>query len=359
MFIRVLLTSLLSFLFISSAFAQTPVEDDDPVKVDTEEIKLNVSAFNQYGEFFPKVKKEDLVIVEDGRLHQATSVRRTPANILIVLDTGGELRQVKNVTQTRETAKALISKLDPNNSFAVLEYHDKARILTEWTSSKAQILNDLDKKLFFGKRSVFSNALELATTFLGRSELENRHLVLISDGTDSFWSDERRAEALNKLLATNINVHVISYTQLELEVIKPKAKGIQKGSPKKALPPEVIATMPQSIQNMNNTPRIASVNTDRKFIRTMKERKEALENGEKYLLQLSENTSGLFLLPETKEEMIEKVSMIAKAIDSNYVVTYTPKRPLSESKAGETRTIEISSKRSGLQVLARRKLVVD
>jgi VWFA-related protein len=359
MFLKVLLTVFLSFLFIGSVFAQIPVEDDDPLKVDTEEIKLNVSAFDQYGEFFPQVKKEDLVIVEDGRLHQANSIRRTPANILIVLDTGGELRQVKNITQTRETAKALIGKLDPDNSFAVLEYHDKARILTEWTSSKAQILDDLDKKLFFGKRSVFSKALELATAFLSRSELENRHLVLISDGTDSVWSDERRLTALNKLLATNINVHVISYTQLELEMVKPKAKGIQKGGPKEALPPEVVATLPEAIQNMNNAPQIASVNTDRKFIRTMKERKEALENGEKYLLKLSEDTSGLFLLPETKEEMVEKVTMIAKAIGSNYVVTYTPKRPLSESKPGETRKIEISSKRSGLQVLARRKLIVD
>lgn len=359
-FLFIVLTTFLSAVFL---FAQTPtptpVVDDSPLNVDTEEIKLNVSAFNQYGDFFPEVKKQDLVILEDGRLHQANSVRRIPASVLIVLDTGGELRQVKNITQTRETAKALIKKLDAGNSIAVLEYHDKARILTEWTTNRSQVLNDLDKKLFFGKRSVFSNALELATVFLSRSELENRHLVLISDGTDSVWSDERRSAALNKLLATNINVHVISYTQLELEQIKPKAKGIQKGSPRKALPSEVVATLPQSIQDMNNAPRIASVNTDRKFIKTMKQRKTALENGEKYLLKLTEDTSGLFLLPETKEEMVEKVNMIAKVIDSNYVVTYTPRRPLNESEAGEVRTIEISSKRKGLQVLARRKLVIE
>ncbi len=337
----------------------TPVLDDEPVRVDTEEIKLNVSAFDRFGEFVPQVKKEDLVIVEDGRLLQATSVRRTPASVLIVLDTGGELRAVKNITQTRNTAKALVEKLDPGNSIAVLEYHDKARILTEWTTDKSQVLYDLDKKLIFGKRSVFSSALELATKFLSKSELENRHLVLISDGTDSIWSNERRNEALKKVLATNINVHVISYTKLELEQIEPKTKAVQKGSPRKALPQEVIDTMPQAIQNMNNAPQIASINTDKKFIETFKERKEALENSENYLLKLSQDTSGVFLLPETKEEMLEKVKLIAKVIDSNYVVTYTPKRPLSESEAGEVRDIEISSKRPGLQVLARRKLIVQ
>lgn len=351
------------FLSTVSGFAQTPTPapspnaDDDPLRVETEEIKLNVSAFDRFGEFVPEVSKEDLVIVEDGRLHQATSVRRTPASVLLVLDTGGELRLSKNITQTRETAKALVRKLDENNSIAVLEYHDKARILTEWTDDKARIINDLDKKLIFGKRSIFSSALELATDFLKKSELENRHLVLITDGTDSIWSDERRAEALRGLLATNINVHVISYTQLELKAVEPKTKLIRKGAPRKNLPPEVVATLPQAIQDLNNAPQIASVNTDREFKKTYKEREQELEKGEEFLLRLTGDTSGVLLLPETEEEMIEKVGLIAKVIDSNYVVTYIPKRPLSESGAGEIRSIEISSKRPGLQVLARRKLI--
>ena len=56
--------------------------------------------------------------------------------------------------------------------------------------------------------------------------------------------------------------------------------------------------------------------------------------------------------------MIEKAGLIANVIDSNYVVTYIPKRPLSESKPGETRVIEVSSRRPGLRVLAKRKLAV-
>lgn len=359
-FFLFIFASIFAFAIISNAQRPTPTPaiDDDPVRVDTEEIKVNVSAFNRFGEFVPEVEKEDLVIQEDGRLHQATSVRRIPANVLIVVDTGGELRQVKNITQTRDTAKELIRKLDPANSIAVLEYNDKARILTEWTTNKLKILDDLDKKLIFGKRSIFSDALELATEFLSKSEVENRHLVLISDGTDSLWSDERRAEVLRGLLGTNINVHVISYTQLELAEIDPKAKAIQEGSPKKALPPEVVEQLPNGIKDMAQAPRIASINTDKKFIDTMKKRQTALEESEKYLLNLTESTSGLFILPDDTDEMIEKTELLAKVIDSNYVVTYTPKRPLNESEKGEIRNIEVSSRRSGLQVLAKRKLVV-
>jgi hypothetical protein len=163
---------------------------------------------------------------------------------------------------------------------------------------------------------------------------------------------------LQGLLGTNINVHVISYTQLELKEIDPKAKGIQAGSPKQTLPPEVVEQLPNGVKDMAQAPRIASINTDKKFIDTMKKRQKALEDGEKYLLNLTESTSGMFILPDDTDEMIEKTGLVAKVIDSNYVVTYTPKRPLSESEKGEIRNIEVSSRKPGLQVLAKRKLFV-
>jgi len=335
-----------------------PFDDDTPVRVVTEEIKVNVSAYDRFGEFVSGVEEDDLVIVEDGRLHQPVSVRRIPANVLIMLDTGGELRQVKNITQTRDVAKELVKELDPANSIAVLEYSDKARILTSWTTNKLRVLDDLDRKLIFGRRSMFSDALRLAARFLSNSELENRHLVIVSDGTDSYWSDERRESELRTLLGTNINVHVISYTALEKKEIKDKVDLITKGGEKKTLPPEVAETLPNGVRDTATTPNAVAVNTDAKFISTYRERKEALEKGENFLLKLTTDTSGLFLLPDTTEEMLEKASMIANVIDSNYVVTYIPKRPLAESEPGETRVIEVSSRKPGLRVLAKRRLAV-
>ena len=79
----------------------------------------------------------------------------------------------------------------------------------------------------------------------------------------------------------------------------------------------------------------------------MKKRAVELQKGESFLLTLAENTSGMFILPETADEMELKAANIAKIIDSNYVVTYTPKRPLSESLAGEERIIEVSSRKPG------------
>src|SRR6185369_15528790 len=234
--------SVVFFAFTAFAAAQsgrtnpvaTPApSEDSPEKVFTEEIKLNVSALDEAGKFFSGVKKEDLVINEDGVLHQASSVRRIPATVLIVLDTGGEDRQAKDFKTTRETAKALINGLQPDDTVALLEYNDEAKILAEWTNDKTQLLTALDKNLNFGKRSRFVEALNLAVKFFDKSNLENRHLVLITDGLDSMSDGSERSKAIKNILATDINVHVMSYTKMEQTVVGQRVKSVQGGGAQK------------------------------------------------------------------------------------------------------------------------------
>jgi VWFA-related protein len=333
----------------------TPQEEETE-KIFTEEIKLNVNAFDPDGKFVADVKREDLVIMEDGRIHQASSIRRIPANVLIMMDTGGEMRAAKSIKQTRETAKNLINALQMQDSVAVMQYNDKAEIIAEWTD-KETALKSLSKANF-GKRSMLFNALDVATRFMQKSALDNRHLVLISDGTDSLNDATERAAAMKNLLTTDINVHVISYTQMELADIEPRTKGISKTPPPKALPDEVAATMPPGIRDMNRAPRILTINTDRAFLKKMRERKKSLQDGEKYLASLAADTNGEFILPATNEEMLGKTSVVASFIDSSYVVTYAPKRALKESSSGEVRNIEVTSRRPNLLIEARRKLIV-
>src|SRR5258708_683174 len=104
---------------------------EDTVKIQTEEIKLNVLAFDEDGKFFPNVTANDLVIAENNILNQPSSVRRIPANVLIVMDTGGELRQIKSLDQTRKVARTVVNALRPGDSIALLQYSDRAEIVTE------------------------------------------------------------------------------------------------------------------------------------------------------------------------------------------------------------------------------------
>ena len=125
------------------------------------------------------------MITENNILHQPTSVRRIPANVLIVMDTGGELRAVKSLDQTRKVARAVVECLRPGDSVAIDGTMPTSRrssasgrpTKSRWTRRSAErIWPQVDRS---------STRSKMATDFLLRSGLDNKHLVLISDGTDS------------------------------------------------------------------------------------------------------------------------------------------------------------------------------
>lgn len=334
----------------------TPTPTPDEVKIATEEVKLNVLAFNEDGAFFKDVTADDLVISEDNILHQPSSVRRIPANVLIVLDTGGEMRAVKSLDQTRKVARSVVESLREGDSYAVLQYSDKAEFLAEWTDSKVMALASINRAKF-GKRSAFVDAITLATDFMQKSGVDNKHLVLITDGTDSWGRTSARFDAFQRLLGTDISVHVISYTKLEAVDIEPRTKAISNTLPPPAMPPEIAATLPNGVRDRAQAPKVGpTIITDRKHLKNMRDRKADLENAEEQLSKLAENTNGEIMLPTSVEEMVERSAVVARLIDSSYVVTYIPKIPFHESP--KDRNIDVTSKRAGLIVQARRKLVV-
>ncbi len=336
----------------------TPPASDDTIRVVTEEIKLNVLAFDEKGNFFRDVTANDIVIAENNILHQPTSVRRLPANVLIVMDTGGEMRSVKSLDKTRSVARGVIENLRLGDSTAVLQYSDKAEIVAAWSSDKVEMLDSI-KRTKFGRRSMFVDGLKLATDFLVKSRLENKHLVLITDGTDSGSRSSAKFDAMQRLLATDISVHVLSYATMEIASIEPRTKTVTNSPPPKALPDEVVNQLPNDVKIAATRPKVGpTINTDRTMLRSLKSRKTDLEVSQQQLENLAENTNGEFISPDSVDEMIEKSTLVARMIDSTYVVTYVPKVPVVGTRGIATRNIDVTSKRSGLSIVARRKLFI-
>jgi hypothetical protein len=347
----------LGFIFLS--FAQTPTPSEQVEKIETEEIKVNISAFDERGNFAKSLSKEDVVIIENGRLHQANSLRRISANVLILLDVGNEISFAKNQKNTLKMAKSMIENLQEYDSVAIMQYADKVELISDWSKNRGESIQNLTKKIGFGKRSVFNEALNQAIDFFQKSKTENRHLVLISDGIDSFNRKENKDLAYSKLFSSDINVHVLSYTKMQQNVLTGKQNILIKGEAKpQRMPEEILITLPTDVKRTARMPRIGSINIDREMIKKQKEQVATIKKSESSLTEIADNTNGEIFLPETSEEMLEKTKDLAKIIDSQYVITYIPKISLSESTNGEIRLIEVSSKRAGVIVQARRKLIV-
>ena len=353
----------------SLSVAQEPgVERDEKVLV--EEIRLNISAFSTGGHLVLDLKKEDLVIIENGRLQHANIVRRVPANVLIMLDTGGTMRG--NLSATRSAAKTLIGSLSDGDSVAVFQISDKPQMIVDWTEDKAAAAEMVGRQLAFGRRTGLYRALNGARGYFPEQKKENRHLVLITAGIDSFNDEKAKKDALSDLLSTDINVHVISYTHMQKGTVSQQKEILREGEWKpRRLPEEIVETLPGpkrpdlppeerdvGQREMAKMPRLAGVTLD--FERLMNARKSSkeLDSAEAFLESVSTDTNGLFLLPETPGEMDEKAAALAVVIDSNWVIAYTPKNALGDAPPGEVRNIEVSSKRSGVHIQASRKLIV-
>ena len=144
---------------------------------------------------------------------------------------------------------------------------------------------------------------------------------------------------------------------MEVTDIKPRASMISKSPPPKSVPDEIQAQLPNGVRD-RGVKIGPTINLDRTLIRKIKDRKLELEVAEQNLEKLAADTNGEFILPNATEEMVEKAPLVAKMIDSSYVVTYTPKIPVVESRGIAERNIQVTSKRPGLIVEARRKLLI-
>jgi len=340
-----------------------PAEQDEPVKVFTEEVRLPVVAVDQYGHYDPTVVLDDILVLEDGVAQQIRSVRHIPANVVLVLDTGGELSGLggfsKKTSLTRDVAAGLLGQLSENTWVATIQFNNSVELLQPWSLDRQATLKVLKAKLSSGKRARFADAVVAAAELLKDRPEGSRHVVLITDGVDTPGGKVDRAQALKKLSAARATIHIISYTELVRQ--KPAKKPDADKPQQVPVSHDPIAsndpTLPAGI-----TRSPAYVLHRITFDPAMKRQQTAYEaevrKSQQILTELADEAGGRIYLPKTGNEMIEKGKEAAKEIGSEYVVTYRPKRPLATAEQGEYRRIEVASRRVGLSLRSRQGYVV-
>lgn len=352
------------------AFSQTaaPTPPEETIKIRTEEVHLNVTAQTSNGKFVSTLAPEDLLIVESGTPQKIESMRRVPASVLFLLDTGGNFNFAKTLDMTRLTAKLLVENLASENSLAVMQSYDKIETVSDWTSDKQTVQNDLDVKLFGGNRSRFADAINAAIEKFRSRPLENRHLVFIGDALDSVAAETERRKAMQNLLAANITVHVIAYNKMEAARALGATRRFQIGEEYEAprtpshILEGIIEVMPRDMRDgfrrMMKAERLFVVRLDGKAVKIAKQKRESWLKSETELAAIAEDTGGMFQAPEEPQTMWLTALDIAKAIGAQYVVTYIPTKSFADSPADATRKIRVGTHCSGVQIRSRHKVVL-
>lgn len=363
---------LLITAFFAIASAQEPAKPqaspkpspspEESVKVFTEEVRLPVVAFDSYGHYDPTLELDDILVLEDGVIQQLRSVRHIPANVLFILDTGGESSGLggmsKSTSLTRQVASKLITKLADGDSIAVMQSGNTSEMLQPWTIDKTAVLRTLKNKLLSTKRSRISEAIANASVQLRERPEGSRHVVMITDGVDTPGGKVDRDDAIRKLIAARATVHIISYTEFVQQKNDKQSSSTSTGQRPPSSDP-ITATDPTLPPGTTRSPSFGiGIRFDPAMRRMRKAYEAEVKKSEQALKNVAEETGGKIMLPLNSQEMLAEASEVAQAIGAEYVVTYRPKRPLADATPGEYRRIEVASRRVGLSLYARRGYVV-
>ena len=319
-------------------------------------------AFDSYGHYDPTLELDDVLVLEDGVAQQIRSVRHIPANVLFVLDTGGESSGLGGVSKktslTRDVASQLVTKLENGASIAVMQSGNSAEMLQPWTTDKSAVLRTLKNKLVSTKRSRISEAIANASLQLKDRPEGSRHVVMITDGVDSPGSKVDRADAMKKLIGARATIHIISYTEFVRQKSDAKSSPVSGGQRPTSSDP-ITATDPTLPPGTTRQPSYGiAIRFDPAMKRMRKAYEAEVKKSQEALKTVADETGGQMLLPLNRDEMLAEANEVARAIGAEYVVTYRPKRPLADAKPGEYRRIEVASRRTGLNLQARRGYVV-
>ena len=195
--------------------------DDNPVRLRAEDVLLQVSFQSKLGKLPPRLDRADFIVTEDDKRQQITSIMRTPANVLLILDTSGDVTTLKNINIHRELALKLIESLGEEDKVAIVTYADKVALLSSWTGDRAALKKSLDWNFRPGPNSRLYDSLIYAADELLMKVTGRRSVVLLTDGVDTSLQAPVET-ALKALHRARTTVYVVSQAAMLVHELKPK-----------------------------------------------------------------------------------------------------------------------------------------
>jgi len=330
--------------------------DQETLKVITEEVIVPVVARNERGAADPTLEADDVLLLENGVPQRIRSLRRIPADVLLLFDTSVGPNSAKDPATTRAVALRLLAQLRADDRVAIMQSNDRVEILQDWTTDKKAAAQIITQRLFSGRSSRLAEAIRVAAEYLAKSSSLNRHLVLFTDGAKTPSGRLFDETLASRLVQTGTTVHYVDYSEIGRKEIE-KREAIIRSRGQSRVPEEVIRELPSQAQPIYRTPGGITIDLNRQQRKRLEEYKKAMQTGAARLRALAAETGGLAPAPASVEEMFVRAEEVARDITAQYIITYAPRRPLDSAPEGERRRIEVAPRRAGLQLKARRAYI--
>ena len=178
---------LLALIFSSSALGQV----DDPIKVDSAIVRVNVGVVDIRGRPVMTLNRDDFNIFEDGERQEITRFESTaaPFSVVMLLDMSGSTKSFRQ--NIRLSASRFLDALGPQDRVAVIEFYSKINLLNDFTTNRATASHSISVAEGGGDTDLYK-ALMFSLDKLEKESSRRKAIVVLTDGVDTAMRNEDR-----------------------------------------------------------------------------------------------------------------------------------------------------------------------
>lgn len=196
------LKAIISFAALLLILTPTFAQDDDPIKIDTSLVRLNIGVVNTKGQPITSLGRDDFTVYEDGVKQNIARFEPVvaPFSVVMILDMSGSTLGFRETI--RQSAFRFIDALAPDDRVAVIEFYDKVNVRNDFTTDRRTIGNSIIKANGRGKTQLYK-ALSLAMQKLSNEGKRRKAIIVLTDGVDTAVQSKDRA-SLEKVAENDI-----------------------------------------------------------------------------------------------------------------------------------------------------------
>jgi Ca-activated chloride channel homolog len=167
-------------------------QDDDPIRVDSSIVRLNVGVVDKKGRPITDLDKTSFTVYEDGQRQEIARFEPStaPFSVVILLDMSGSTIGFRPVI--KQSAFRFIDALAPADRVAVVEFYDNVNLRNDFTTDRRTIINSIEVSNGRGKTQLYK-ALDFALDKLSKEKSRRKAIIILTDGVDTAIQDKDRS----------------------------------------------------------------------------------------------------------------------------------------------------------------------
>ncbi len=178
----------LVFLFLLFGSLSVRAQVDDPIKVDSAIVRVNIGVVDQRGHPITSLERSNFSVFEDGVKQEISRFEYTsaPFSVVMMLDMSGSTKSFRQNIQL--SAARFLDALGPEDRVAVVEFYSKVNLLNDFTTNRAAAAHSISVANGSGDTDLYK-ALLFALEKLSKESSRRKAIVVLTDGVDTDMRD--------------------------------------------------------------------------------------------------------------------------------------------------------------------------